>query len=378
MQINTDVWGTQYGPFWYADITGNKLTNYVSENSFFVPTFKTGTYNGVTFSNGQLSEFAVKTPMQYNRLIDESICYAAIPANSPVATISYLNRTATAAGGVLAYSGDIPMFLSCCYYGFEENVSSSMKSGGNGNSFLSNRWSKWSNSDIEDVDHTIYPYSGGLLIMPIVKWNYNDIVLLVRVVVGNDLTNVESRVFDLAEWEQNQKTNYPYVYAVFGVPYLGKAGNRFDINNNIGVAYSGWGTTTTRANYLRCSKNIELIKPPAYHNGDVNDYVPGLSPTVINYSSNVLVGSRLNDYGFSAGIGNASITPNASLDTFINTGSVNGNNGLYMFAGDDTIIESFPMGTPNNISRVVTKIKDDVDLRKLMSWYGLQFVDHVS
>ena len=36
------------------------------------------------------------------------------------------------------------------------------------------------------------------------------------------------------------------------------------------------------------------------------------------------------------------------------------------------------MGTPSNVSRVVTKIKDDVDLRKLISWYGLQFVDHVS
>lgn len=377
MQINTDVWGTQYGKFWYSDITGNKLTNYVSENSFFTSTFKTETYNGVTYSNGQLSEMARISPAQYNQLIDESICFAAIPANSPVATISYLNRTTTTAGGVLAYSGDIPMFLSCCFYGFEENISSSMKSGGGGNSFLSNRWATWSSSDIEDVDHTIYPYSGGRLIMPIVKWNYNDVVLLLRVAVGDSLTNVESRVYDLADWEENYKAQYPYVYSVFGVPYIGKSGNRFNINNNIGVAYSGAGTSTTRSNYLRCSKNVPLTAPPNYHNNDVNDFNASDSPTVLNYSSNVLVGSRLNDYGFSVGIGNASITPNATLDTFTNTGSVNGNNGLYIYAGDSTIIESFPMGTPGNVSRVVTKIKDDVDLRKLMSWYGLQFVDHV-
>lgn len=377
MRLNTTYWGSEYGAFWYSDITGNKLTNYVSENSFFTSTFKTETYNGVTYSNGQLSEYAKKNPAQYNAPIDNSICYAAIPASSPISTISYLNRTVSVAGGVEAYHGDTPLFLSCCFYGFEENVSSSMKSGGNGNSFLSNRWASWSTADINDVDHTAYPFSGGRLIMPIVKWNYNDVVLLLRVAVGDSLTNVESRVYDLADWEENYKTQYPYVYAVFGVPYLGKSGNRFNINNNIGVAYSGWGTSTTRSNYLRCSKNVPLTAPPNYHNNDVNDFSGPDSPTVLNYSSNVLVGSRLNDYGFSVGIGNASITPNATLDTFANTGSTNGNSGLYIYAGDNRVIESFPMGTPGNVSRVVTKIKDDVDLRKLMSWYGLQFVDHV-
>lgn len=377
MQINTDVWGTQYGKFWYSERTLNKLTNYASENSFFTPTFETETYSDVAYSNGQLSEYAKKNPGQYNTLIDNSICYAAIPANSPVSTISYLNRTTTIAGGVEAYHGDIPLFLSIAYYGFNENANSSMKSGGNGNSFLANRWASWTNSDIEDVDHTRYPYSGGRLIMPIVKWNYNDVVLLLKVVVGDDLTNVNVHIFDLAEWEQEQKTTYPYVYAIFGVPYLGKAGDRFNINHNIDIAYTGWGTLATFNNYLRCSKNVKFAIPPNYNHNDVYDYSPTIDSTLINYNSNVLVGSRLNDYGFSVGIGNASVTPNATLDTFANTGYSDGNSSLYMFAGDNTIIESFPMGTPNNVSRVVTKIKDDVDLRKLMSWYGLQFVDHV-
>jgi len=377
MRLNTAFWGTEYGTFWYRERTLNKLTNYASENSFFASTFTTETYDDVAYSNGQLSEYAKKNPEQYNTLIDNSICYAAIPANSPISTISYLNRTTTVAGGVEAYHGDIPLFLSIAYYGFNENANSSMQSGGNGNSFLANRWATWSDSDIEDVDHTRYPYSGGRLIMPIVKWNYNDVVLLLKVVVGDDLTNVDSHIFDLAEWEQNQKTNYPYVYAIFGVPYLGKAGDRFNINYNIAIAYTGWGTLATSSNYLRCSKNVKLAIPPNYNHNDVYDYSPAIDSTLINYNSNVLVGSRINDYGFSVGIGNASVTPNATLDTFANTGASNGNNSLYMFAGDNTIIESFPMGTPNNVSRVVTKIKDDVDLRKLMSWYGLQFVDHV-
>lgn len=377
MRLNTALWGVEYGPFWFDDTTAGKLSAYTAENSFFASSFKTETHNSVSYSNGQLIEYARKNPAEYNKLLDSSICYAAIPAYSPLSTISYLNRTARLAGGVEAYHGDIPLFLSCCDYAFHENANSSMQSGGSGNSFLSSRWATWSAEDIDDVNHDTHPYSGGRFIIPVVKWNYNDIVLRVRVVAGNDLANVDSRTFDLADWENGYKTEYPYVYAVFGIPYLGKAGNRFSINGNIDVEYTGFGTVTSSRNYLRCSKNVPYKAPPNYHNGDVYDYSAAESPDVINYASNILVGTRLNDYGFSAGIGNASVTPNATLDTFQNTGDGYGNYGLYMYAGDSTIIESFPMGTPNNPSRVVTKIKDDVDLRKLMSWYGLQFVDHV-
>lgn len=374
MQLNTNIWGTQHGKFWYADLTTNgALTSYINDgNSFFTSTFASETYNGETYSNGQLSKMAQLHPEQYNTLIDNSICYAAIPASSPLATVSYLNRTSNLAGRYEAYHGDIPLFLAIALNSFEENASSSMGCTGNGNSLLSNRWSQWTNSDLEQWDPQTESPSGGRLIMPITKYNYNDVVLVIKVAVGNDLSNPASfTTVDLADWD---KTVYPYLYCCYGVPYLGKAGSRFNINNNVSVAYTGFGTTAGRNNYLRVCKNIPIAAPPNYHGNDVNDY--DQSSPIINYNSQRWISTRtgytIGTYNISVGIANASVTPNATLDTFANTGDIVGNGSLFLVTGDDTIIQSYPF---TSTSRTVTRLKDDVDVRKLMSWYGLQFVD---
>lgn len=374
MKLNTSIWGTEHGNFWYADLTYGPLTNYINDgNSFFAASFDRLTWNGVEYSNGQLSRMAQLHPEQYNKLIDASICYAAIPASSPLATVSYLNRTSTLAGRVECYKGDIPLFLSIAYNDHNANANSSMGCTGDGNGFLPNRWAQWSQSAIEDWDTaTEYP-TGGRYIIPITKYNYNDIVLVIKVVVGNDLQNPQNySTLDLADWEADKASN-PYLYCIYGIPYIGEAGNRFNINNNVSIAYPGFGISTTRYNYLRCSRNIEISAPPNYHNNDVNDY--DQSTPLINYNSNRWTNQRSGypgTYGFSIGTGNASITPNATLDTFANTGSVDGQSGIYVIYGDDTIIQSYPF---TSASRVVTRLKDDVDVRKLMSWYGLQFVD---
>lgn len=374
MQLNTNIWGTQHGKFWYADLTNNALTNYINNgNSFFTSTFEQLTYNGETYSNGQISKMAQLHPEQYNTLIDNSICYAAIPASSPLATLSYLNRTSTLAGRYEAYHGDIPLFLAIAYNGHDTNANSSMGCTGDANGYLPNRWSQWTTSDLEQWDpQTEYP-TGGRYIVPITKYNYNDIVLAIKVIVGNDLENPQDyTTIDLADWEANKAAN-PYLYCCYGIPYIGKAGSRFNINNNVSMAYTGFGTTTTRVNYLRVVKNIPMATLPEYHNNDVNDY--DQSTPLINYNSQRWLNSRsgyVGTYGISVGVGNASITPNTSLDNFKNTGSIDGESGIYIFAGDDTIIQSYPF---TSSSRVVTRLKDDVDVRKLMSWYGLQFVD---
>lgn len=377
MRLNTNVWGSEHGKFWYADITGGALTNYINGgNSFFTPTFEQLVYNGETYSNGQLSKMAQLHPEQYNKLIDNSICYAAIPANSPIATLSYLNRTSAiprVAGRYEAYHGDIPLFLAIAYNGHYTNGNSSMGCIGNGNGYLPNRWSQWTDENIAEWDiATEYP-TGGRYIMPITKYNYNDVVIVIKVIVGNDLANPQNyTTLDLADWEVN-KEQYPYLYCCYGIPYIGKAGSRFNINNNVNMAYTGFGTTTTRSNYLRLVKNVPMATLPEYHNSDVNDY--DQSTPLINYNSQRWLNSRsgyVGTYGISVGVGNASITPNTSLDNFKNTGSIDGESGIYIFAGDDTIIDSYPF---TDASRVVTRLKDDIDVRKIMSWYGLQFVD---
>lgn len=373
MRLNTDIWGTEHGKFWYADLTGGALTDYINDgNSFYTSTFASETYNGETYSNGQLSKMAQLHPEQYNTLIDNSICYAAIPATSPLATISYLNRTSSLAGRYEAYHGDIPLFLAIALNSFVENANSSMGCTGNGNSLLSNRWSQWTTSELEQWDPQTESPSGGRLIMPITKYNYNDVVLVIKVAVGNDLSNPASfTTVDLADWD---KTTYPYLYCCYGVPYLGKAGSRFNINNNVSIAYTGFGTTTSRGNYLRVCKNVPIAAPPNYHNNDVNDY--DQSTPLINYNSqrwiNTRPGYTIGTYNISVGIANASVTPNATLDTFTNTGDIVGNGSLFLVTGDDTIIQSYPF---TSTSRTVTLLKDDIDVRKLMSWYGLQFVD---
>ncbi len=374
MQLNTSIWGTEHGNFWYADHTGNALTNYIADgNSFFAASFDRLTQSGVEYSNGQLSRMAQLHPDQYNKLIDSSICYAAIPANSPLAAVSYLNRTSSLAGRVECYRGDVPLFLSIAFNDHDANANSSMGCTGDGNGFLPNRWTQWDQAAIEDWDPaTEYP-TGGRFIIPITKFNYNDLVLVIKVIVGADLNNPQTySTLDLADWEANKSAN-PYLYCIYGIPYLGKAGSRFNINNNVGIAYPGFGTSTTRYNYLRCSRNIEITAPPNYHNNDVNDY--DQSSPLINYNSNRWTNQRSNypgTYGFSIGSGNSSITPNATLDTFANTGSIDGQSGIYVIYGDDTIFHSYPF---TSSSRVVTRLRDDVDPRKLMAWYGLQFVD---
>jgi len=378
MKLNEAVYGSEHGKFWYASsrTEGQKLEAYINAgNKFFCSTYSLETYEGVQYSNGQLNGYANKNRNLYSKLLEESICYAAIPANSPLAHISYLNRTSSLAGRYEAFAGDVPLFLSIACYAFRNNANSSMGVDANGNSFLCSRWGEWSPDQIAQKNERLSSFSGGSFIIPITKYNYNDIVLLVKVVVGNDLTNVESRVFDLADWEENYKTQYPYIYGAFGVPYIGKAGNRFNINNNVSIAYQDFGTVDTETNFLRCSKNVKYKPIPNYNNNDVYDYN---GEDIINYSSIALVNPRLNDYGFSFGIGNASITPNATLDTFAATGNSYGNSGIYMFSGDETIIDSYAMGTPSNVSRVVTVLKSDIDIRKLISWYGIQFVDHIN
>lgn len=375
MQLNTSIWGTEHGNFWYGVIgtQGAAFQQYINDgNSFFAASFDRLTQSGVEYSNGQLSRMAQLHPEQYNKLIDPSICYAAIPANSPLAAVSYLNRTSSTAGRVECYRGDVPLFLSMAFNDHSTNASSSMGCTGDGNGFLPNRWAQWDQAAIADWDPaTEYP-TGGRFIIPITKYNYNDIVLLLRVIVGNDLSDPRSRItVDLAAWD---KQTYPYLYCIFGVPYIGKT-NRQDIGYYLNIAYPGFGTDTTRYNYLRCSRNIMITAPPNYHGNDVNDY--DQSSPLINYNSNRWTNQRQNypgTYGFSVGTGNASITPNASLDTFANTGSIDGQSGIYVIYGDDTVIESYPF---LSTSQTVTKLRDDVDPRKLMSWYGLQFVDHV-
>lgn len=376
MKLNESIWGTEHGKFWYAAIgtEGEKLESYINDgNSFFAASFDRLTQSGVEYSNGQLSRMAQLHPEQYNKLIDPSICYAAIPASSPLATVSYLNRTSTLAGRVECYKGDIPLFLSIAWNDHDANANSSMGCTGDANGFLPNRWAQWSQSALDEWDaSTEYP-TGGRYIIPITKYNYNDVVLVIKVVVGNDLQNPQNySTLDLADWEAD-KTSNPYLYCIYGIPYIGKSGSRFNINNNVSIAYPGFGTTTTRYNYLRCSRNIEISAPPNYHNNDVNDY--DQSTPLINYNSNRWTNQRSNypgTYGFSVGAGNASITPNTTLDTFANTGSVDGQSGIYVIYGDDTVIQSYPF---TSASRVVTRLKDDVDPRALMSWYGLQFVD---
>lgn len=375
MKLNESVWGTEHGNFWYNGGGTNytKFLSYIEDNPFFCSSFVRRTYNNVEYSDGQLNEYAFKNSSLYNQLIDNSICYAAIPAYSPIAHINYLNRTSTVAGGVECYAGDIPLFLSISTYSFTQNISTNSGVNSSGNSFLSSRWGEWSTEQIaQKVDDR--PYSGGRFIIPITKYNYNDAVLLVKVVCGNSLTDVTPHTYDLADWEENYKTTYPYVFSVYGVPYIGKAGNRFNINNVLNIAYDGLGVSDKNDNYLRCSKNV-VYSPPTNYNSNFAQNWSGES--IINYNSNILVNTRQNDYGFSVGCGNASITPNTTLDDFTATGQNTGNAGLYMYHGDSTIIEAFGMGVPSNVSRVVTKLKDGVDLRKLMSWYGLQFVDHI-
>lgn len=375
MRLNEAIWGTEHGNFWYGVIgtQGTAFQQYINVgNSFFAASFDRLTQSGVEYSNGQLSRMAQLHPDQYNKLIDPSICYAAIPANSPLAAVSYLNRTSSIAGRVECYRGDVPLFLSIAFNDHDDNATSSMGCTGGGNGFLPNRWSQWDQAAIADWDQsTEYP-TGGRYIIPITKYNYNDVVLLIRVIVGNNLSDPLSRTtVDLAAWD---KQAYPYLYCVFGVPYIGNT-NRQDIGNYLSIAYPGFGTTTTRYNYLRCSRNIEITAPPNYHGNDVNDY--DQSSPLINYNSNRWTNQRQNypgTYGFSIGSGNASITPNASLDTFANTGSIDGQSGIYVIYGDDTVIESYPF---LSTSQTVTKLRDDVDPRKLMAWYGLQFVDHI-
>lgn len=376
MKLNTAYYGTEHGTFWYNDrTTGRALTAYIEDgNPLFVPTFAAQTYNGVPYSNGQLSYMAKAHIDRYSRLIDNSICYAAIPANSPIAHVSYLNRTSSYAGRYEAYAGDIPLFLSIGYNKHSTNANSSMGAAGDGNGFLPNRWATWTQSEINDIG--VSKPTGGKWMMPLSKYNYNDIVLLIKVAVGSDISDPTSyTTVDLGAWD---KTTHPYLYCCYGVPYVGKAGSRFNLNGAVDMVYDVGGTVTTFGNYLRVCRNIEMLPPPNYHNGDVNDYPAGRTP-IINYDSsrwlNIRTGYTIGTYGCSIGCCNSSVTPNSSLDTFTNTGSIDGDAGIYIISGDDSVFSSFAF---TSSSRVVTVFRDDVDVRKLMSWYGLQFVDTLS
>lgn len=372
MKLNEDIWlaESERGVWWQAQSVGTYLNN----NPFYASIV--GEYNGAPL--GSLSNLYRKRHSdKYGHLIDNSFAYAAIPANSPLSFVNYVNKTSALGGLYTTYQGDIPLGL-CAYTQELSAVDGGTNRGINEvyHYLIQDRWGPWSETALNNADYTSenVNVAGGGSTYVITDYNYNDIVLLVRVVAYNaDYTS--RQIQDLSIWETEYKSTHPNVTCVFCVPYLGKTGARVSLDGKfLAVDRSTYDITATDGR-IGCLRNIELKLPPNYT--ALNNYhyqgvwnAPENADTLISYDAPNLRTVR----GFTIG----HYTPdfvyytNTTIDDFSNNSDTwyRAGAALRIAYGDPDL---FTYRAPSS-NMVFTTLKDPDSIRSLVAWYGLQFV----
>ena len=372
MKLNEDIWlpASERGVWWQAQSVGT----YLNDNPFYASIV--GEYNGAPL--GSLSNLYRKRHSdKYGQLIDNSFAYAAIPATSPLSYINYVNKTSTLGGLYTTFHGDIPLGL--CAYTQELSATDGGTNRGINEVYhylIQDRWGPWSETALNNADYTSenVNVAGGGSTYVITDYNYNDIVLLVRVVAYDD-TYTNRQIQDLDVWEADYKTEYPNITCVFCVPYLGKPGSRVSLDGKFTAVDMRTYDITTTNGRVGCLRNVELKLPPNYtalnnyhYNGVWN--APENADTLISYDAPNLRNVR----GFTIG----HYTPdfvyytNTTIDDFSNNPDTWYRAGatLRIAYGDP---ELFEYRAPSNY-QVFTTLKDPDNIRSLVSWYGLQFV----
>lgn len=372
MKLNEDIWlsAAERGVWW----TNQTVGAYLNDNPFYASIV--GEYNGAPL--GSLSNLYRKRHAdKYGQLIDNSFAYAAIPANSPLSYVNYVNKTSDLGGLYTTYHGDIPLGL--CAYTQELSATDGGTNRGVNECWhylIQDRWGPWSTAAIHIADFASdnENVAGGGSTVVLTDYNYNDIVLLVRVVAYNaDYTS--RQIQDLSIWETEYKSTHPNVTCVFCVPYLGKTGARVSLDGKFSAVDRRTYDITATDGRIGCLRNVELKLPPNYT--ALNNYhyqgvwnAPENADTLITYDAPNLrvvrgftIGHYTPDYVFYT---------NTSIDDFSNNSDTwyRAGAALRIAYGDPNL---FNYRAPSS-NLVFTTLKDPNNIRALVSWYGLQFV----
>lgn len=372
MKLNTEIWlpASERGIWWETQSVGN----YLNDNPFYASIV--GEYNGSPL--GSLSNLYRKRHSdKYGQLIDNSFAYAAIPSSSPLSYVNYVNKTSSLGGLYTTYHGDIPVGL--CAYTQELSATDGGTNRGVNEVYhylIQDRWGPWSTTALNNADYTSenVNVAGGGSTYVITDYNYNDIVLLVRV-VAYDSTYTNRQIQDLSVWESDYKTEYPNVTCVFCVPYLGKTGGRVSLDQKFTAVDMRTYNITLSNSRVGCLRNVELKLPPNYT--ALNNYhyqnvwnAPENADTMISYDAPNLRAVR----GFTIG----HYTPDTVNYTNTIIDDFSSNSDSWYRAGATLRIA---YGDPNlfnyrapSSNLVFTTLKDPDNIRSLISWYGLQFV----
>lgn len=372
MKLNEDIWlpASERGVWWNSQTVGA----YLNDNPFYASIV--GDYNGSPL--GSLSNLYRKRHSdKYGQLIDNSFAYAAIPATSPLSYVNYVNKTSSLGGLYTTYHGDIPLGL--CVYTQELSATDGGENRGVNEVWhylIQDRWGPWSTAALHAADFTSESknVAGGGSTVVLTDYNYNDIVLLVRVVAYNaDYTS--RQIQDLSIWETEYKSTHPNVTCVFCVPYLGKPGARVSLDGKFSAVDTRTYDITATDGRVGCLRNVELKLPPNYT--ALNNYhyrgvwnAPENADTLISYDAPNLRAVR----GFTIGHytpDNVNYT-NTSIDDFSSNSDTWYRAGatLRIAYGDPDL---FNYRAPSGYL-VFTTLKDPDNIRALVSWYGLQFV----
>lgn len=372
MKLNEDIWlpATERGIWWSNQTVGT----YLNDNPFYASIV--GAYNGAPL--GSLSNLYRKRHAdKYGQLIDNSFAYAAIPANSPLSYVNYVNKTSNLGGLYTTYHGDIPIGL--CAYTQELSPTDGGTNRGINEVYhylIQDRWAPWSDTALANGDYTSenVNIAGGGSTYVITDYNYNDVVLLVRVVAYDD-TYTNRQIQDLDVWETEYKADYPNITCVFCVPYLGKTGARVSLDGKFTAVDMRTYDITSSNGRVGCLRNVELHLPPNYtalNNYHYNNVwnAPENADTLISYDAPNLRAVR----GFTIG----HYTPDTVNYTNTTIDDFSSNSDTWYRAGAALRIaygdpDLFNYRAPAN-NMVFTTLKDTDTIRSLVSWYGLQFV----
>lgn len=227
------------------------------------PVYETQTFNGTDYKYRTLWSAANIGAMQKNTDIDMSACYCGISADADICNWHWCLREGSSGN----YSLDTPDCTS--------GAAPVIMALANTADYPRHRWGFAQNND----------YEGGWCVAPLTDYRWCDFVIL-PIIWASATETSSTRGFELSEYDDTAKTNYPYVREIQMRLYLGTGRNATDVtpvirsrvDNSYGVDIPS-RYTTSNSNFtgvFRFVRLQHLINPPDWTNDYNNYYKTGI------------------------------------------------------------------------------------------------------
>lgn len=315
-------------------------STYYNTYDIKAPVYETQTFSGTDYKYRTLWSAANTGVMQKNTDIDMSACYCGIPADADICNWQWCLREGS--------GGDYSLNTPDCTSGAAPVIMALADTA----DYPAHRWGYAQNDD----------YEGGWCIAPLTDYRWCDFVILPIIWASATETGSTSG-FELSEYDDTAKTNYPYVREIQMRLFLGSGDiPRTRVDNSYGNPIPSRYYNTSNNNFYGVFRFVRLqhiINPPGWTN-DYNNYFK----TGIQYDTRCCIYNLIG---------------REDIDVITNIGSgspyIEGNT---FAAGDNWEIRP----TNSSYTTASTYYVGDMDIveyaKKQAAYIGLPFADNLS